>query len=73
MTAPQLINVILGFSQVLGRDSKLNHMQTEMLAAIQRNGEHLLNLINDILDMAKIESGRVGLQTKLFERMGKHC
>ena len=51
------LNAILGFAQVLGRDPGLNAAQRDSLATIQRSGEHLLTLINDILDMAKIEAG----------------
>ena len=53
------LNAILGFTQVLGRDPSLNAAQSDSLATIQRSGEHLLTLINDILDMAKIEAGRM--------------
>ena len=53
------LNAILGFAQVLGRDPGLNATQLDSLTTIQRSGEHLLTLINEILDMAKIEAGRM--------------
>ncbi len=49
------LNAILGFSQVLERDAA----QRDSLNGILRSGEHLLTLINDVLDLAKIEAGRV--------------
>lgn len=52
------LNVILGFAQVLDRDASLTPKQAEHLRAITRSGRHLLHLINDILEMAKIEAGR---------------
>ena len=61
------MNAILGFAQVLGRDPTLEQGQRESLAVIQRSGEHLLTLINDILDMAKIEAGRLTLQPAPFD------
>ncbi len=61
------MNAILGFAQVLGRDPSLGQIQRESLAVIQRSGEHLLTLINDILDMAKIEAGRLTLQPAPFD------
>ncbi len=55
------LNVILGFSQLLLRGGSLNPQQQEYLDSINRGGEHLLTLINDVLEMAKIEAGRVTL------------
>jgi signal transduction histidine kinase/CheY-like chemotaxis protein len=55
------LNVILGFTQLMERDSSLNQAQGENLKMIARSGEHLLSLINDVLDMAKIEAGRIDL------------
>lgn len=56
------LNAILGFSQVMARDTSLKHSQKEHLAIINRSGKHLLNLINNILDLSKIESGRIVVQ-----------
>ena len=61
------MNAILGFAQVLGRDPDLNATQRDSLITIQRSGEYLLTLINDILDMAKIEAGRMTLQAAPFD------
>ncbi|WP_295434925.1 PAS domain S-box protein [uncultured Thiodictyon sp.] len=61
------LNSILGFAQVLGRDPALNATQRDSLTTIQRSGEHLLILINDILDMAKIEAGRMTVQAAPFD------
>jgi signal transduction histidine kinase/CHASE1-domain containing sensor protein/DNA-binding response OmpR family regulator len=64
------LNAILGFAQVLVRDPGLNAMQRDGLVTIQRSGEHLLTLINDILDLAKIEAGRMTQQAAPFELPG---
>jgi PAS domain S-box-containing protein len=56
------LNAILGFSQMLQQDRGLNPRQYETLGIINNSGEHLLKLINDVLDIAKIESGKLQLQ-----------
>jgi PAS domain S-box-containing protein len=56
------MNAILGFSQLMLRDPALTPSQSQHLDTINRSGEHLLALINDILEMSKIEAGRVKLQ-----------
>jgi two-component system sensor histidine kinase/response regulator len=61
------MNAILGFSQLLARDSGLNPVQRHHMETITRSGEHLLALINDILEISKIEAGRVGLNFSSFE------
>ncbi|HYN79114.1 MAG TPA: ATP-binding protein [Lamprocystis sp. (in: g-proteobacteria)] len=61
------LNAILGFAQVLDRDPDLNAAQRDSLATIRRSGQHLLTLINDILDMAKVEAGRMTLQAAPFD------
>ncbi|MTJ07700.1 MULTISPECIES: hybrid sensor histidine kinase/response regulator [unclassified Anabaena] len=61
------LNAILGFSQIMSRDKELNHEQQENLGIINRSGEHLLALINDILDMAKIDAGRIALYPTDFD------
>src|SRR5260370_335278 len=53
------LNGILGYAQVLGRDRTLSERQRDGLGVIQRSGEHLLALINDILDIAKIPAGKM--------------
>ncbi len=55
------LNGILGYAQILGRDLTLTPKQREGIAIIQRSGEYLLTLINDILDLSKIEAGKVEL------------
>jgi signal transduction histidine kinase len=62
------LNSILGFADVMlmELDGPLTqHMSTD-LKLIQKNGQHLLHLINDVLDMAKIESGRMNLNPEKF-------
>ena len=56
------LNAILGFSQLMDGDPNLTVEQQENLAIINRSGEHLLALINDVLEMSKIEAGQVTLQ-----------
>jgi PAS domain S-box-containing protein len=56
------LNAILGFSQIMARDTSLNHLQQEHLTIINRSGKHLLNLINNVLDLSKIEAGRTFVQ-----------
>ncbi len=60
------LNAILGFSNMMYNVSDITQEQRENLAIIKRSGEHLLSLINDVLDMAKIESGRSTLEIKSF-------
>jgi signal transduction histidine kinase len=65
------LNSILGFSDVMldGLDGPLTETMESDLKLINRNGQHLLSLINDVLDMAKIESGKMNLN---FERFNLH-
>ena len=56
------LNAVLGFSRLLKSDPDVTPRQQETLDIIVRSGEHLLNLINNVLDMAKIESGRMVLE-----------
>ncbi len=60
------LNAILGFSQVMVRDSSINNQHRQHLEIINRASEHLLSLINDILEMSKIESGRTQLNESSF-------
>ena len=55
------LNAVLGYAQILGGDPDLSPRQAAGLATIQRSGEHLLLLINDMLDLARIEAGKVEL------------
>jgi signal transduction histidine kinase len=63
------LNSILGFSDVMleGLDGQLTEYMDNDLRLIQKNGQHLLHLINDVLDMAKIESGRMNLNPEQFK------
>ncbi len=63
------LNAILGFTQIMNRDRSLSQFQKNNLNIIGRSGEHLLELINDVLDMAKIESGKLLLQETDFDLM----
>lgn len=60
------MNAILGYSQLLQRGQQLLPHQAEYLEIINRSGEHLLRLINDILELSKIEAGRVTLAREEF-------
>ena len=61
------MNAILGFSQLMQRDQGLTPQQCQYLGTINRSGEHLLALINDILEMSKIEAGRTTLNPSTFD------
>jgi signal transduction histidine kinase/DNA-binding NarL/FixJ family response regulator len=61
------MNAILGFSQLMLRDQNLTVQQNQYLETINRSGEHLLALINDILEMSKIEAGRTTLNSTTFD------
>jgi signal transduction histidine kinase len=60
------LNSILGFSEVLLSSNALNEKQTRWVANIQSSGQQLLNLINDILDLAKIEAGKMQVRVVEF-------
>jgi len=55
------LNGILGYTQILVRDNTLTEKQKNALSVMHKSGEHLLLLINDILDLSKIESGKMEL------------
>ena len=61
------LNAILGFSQLMNRDRLLSTENIQYLNIINRSGEHLLELINDILEMSKIEAGRTVLNESEFD------
>ncbi|HEV8532057.1 MAG TPA: GAF domain-containing protein [Methylomirabilota bacterium] len=63
------LNAIIGFSEVLseGMFGDINEKQTEYLQDILESGRHLLSLINDILDLSKIEAGRMELELSDFD------
>jgi CheY-like chemotaxis protein len=60
------LNAILGFTQLMVRDKTLASHHREKLNIVNRNGEHLLELINDILSISKIEANRITLEEKIF-------
>ena len=61
------LNAILGFSEMLAREPEATADQKEKLTIINRSGEHLLAMINDVLDLSKIEAGRMELEPEAFE------
>jgi two-component system sensor histidine kinase/response regulator len=61
------LNAILGFAQLLQYDANLTPPQQENLATIHRSGQHLLTLINDILEMSRIEAGQVDVHPSDFD------
>jgi signal transduction histidine kinase len=62
------LNAIIGFSQVLRERlfGEVNDKQEEYLDDIMSSGHHLLSLINDVLDLSKVEAGQVGLEVTTF-------
>jgi GAF domain-containing protein len=63
------LNAIIGFSEVLGERlfGELNEKQAEYTDDILTSGRHLLSLINEILDLSKVEAGRMELETTTFD------
>jgi signal transduction histidine kinase len=61
------LNGILGFAQILQWDRTLSERQQMGVSAIRESGEHLLTLINDILDVAKIEAGKLEICPNDFQ------
>jgi PAS domain S-box-containing protein len=64
------LNAILGYSSLMSSDEQMSASQRGNLDIINRNGEHLLSLINDVLEMAKIEAGGVQLEIAPFDLGG---
>lgn len=60
------LNAILGFSQMMAKERQASESQKEKLKVINRSGSHLLAMINDILDLSKIEAGKIELENKAF-------
>lgn len=73
------LNGVLGYAQILQNDPQLTPDQRRGLQVIERSGNHLLNLINEVLDLAKIEAGRLELDPApfslptLLEDVGTFC
>jgi PAS domain S-box-containing protein len=61
------LNAILGFSRLMWLDTAISSAHRERLGIINRSGEHLLALINDVLEMSKIEAGRIALKYQSFD------
>jgi signal transduction histidine kinase/DNA-binding response OmpR family regulator len=61
------MNAILGYSQILKRDAELPPRYRPSIETIEQSGDHLLAMINDILDLSKIEAGRMELQESDFD------
>ncbi|MFN2240771.1 MAG: PAS domain S-box protein [Anaerolineae bacterium] len=64
------LNAILGFAQLMDGAPNLSEEQRENLRIINRSGEHLLALINDVLEMSKIEAGQLTVREKCFDLHG---
>ncbi len=60
------LNGILGYAQILKMDSSLGSDQQDGIKIIEQSGKHLLTLLNDILDLAKIEAGKIELNKSNF-------
>jgi len=60
------LNAILGFAGLLKKSLNINEKEKENLEIIKRSGEHLLNIINEILELSKIEAGKIEIVPKIF-------
>ncbi|MBP0017669.1 MAG: response regulator [Cyanobacteria bacterium SBLK] len=61
------LNAVLGFSQLMMRSQALSQEQQENMSIINRSGEYLLTLINNVLDLSKIEAGKIVLNPQNFD------
>ncbi|MGD9169174.1 MAG: ATP-binding protein [Candidatus Thiodiazotropha sp.] len=61
------LNAVLGFSELMAQDPEATPRQSETLDIINRSGRHLLTLINDVLNMSKIEAGMIQLECRPFD------
>lgn len=64
------LNGILGYSQILKQDKELSQKQRDGIETIHNSGEHLLTLLNDVLDLAKIEAGKLEIEPAEFHLQG---
>ncbi|MET0091040.1 MAG: ATP-binding protein [Candidatus Thiodiazotropha sp.] len=64
------LNAILGFSHLMRQDETLSRAQHDNLKIINQSGEHLLKLINDVLEIAKIEAGKLQLEIRSLDLEG---
>ncbi len=53
------LNAVLGYTQILRRDKTLTVPQQTGISTIQQGGQHLLALINDVLDLARVDAGKI--------------
>lgn len=60
------LNAVLGFAQIMARDETLSDSNRRKLETINRSGSHLLSLINDVLEISRIEAGRTTVQNEVF-------
>ena len=60
------LNAILGFARMLGRDQSISAHQNEMVSIINRSGEHLLGMLDEVLSLSAIESGQIELNPEAF-------
>lgn len=60
------LNVLLGYAQLLSQDNEIPTRQRETLSIVKRNGEHLADLIEGLLEISKIEAGKITLQKDDF-------
>jgi signal transduction histidine kinase/ligand-binding sensor domain-containing protein/CheY-like chemotaxis protein len=61
------LNAVIGFAQLMSRSAALTRSDREHLDVIRRSGQHLLGLINDVLSISKIESGKLTLHRRTFQ------
>ncbi|MGA1474106.1 MAG: ATP-binding protein [Prochlorothrix sp.] len=61
------LNAILGFTQLMSRDRSLSPEHRQPVDIINRSGQHLIDLINNVLEMSRIESGRVSFEPEEFD------
>lgn len=61
------MNSVLGYTQILQTDATLSETQRRYLETVESSGHHLMSLINDILDLAKIEAGKEELNVETFD------
>jgi signal transduction histidine kinase/CheY-like chemotaxis protein len=64
------LNAILGFAQLMERDRRIPEDERANLAIINRSGQHLLDLINDVLQISRIEAGKISLRQEVFDLDG---
>ncbi|MEI7613367.1 MAG: ATP-binding protein [Betaproteobacteria bacterium] len=61
------LNAVLGFSHLMQRDMTMSEGSRKKLETINRSGQHLLSLINDVLELSRIEAGRITIERESFD------